>query len=200
MLTKKGPSRHDVKDVMQLRKEGFSFPQIAQMKGIAVRTATQWVTKEKRRMEAATAFAASMSQSAKVRAAQIVRTSRAKALTLQEIRMRYGVPIKTYNLWEAAYDGGLFGAIKRDNPMKTDTASTITASPYHKADSRQVTPVGDGGHLHNAQAVAYEAEKDQQIAELKVQLRRKEIEIEFIKKKIEIRERLEAEREAMLRR
>ena len=187
MLTKKGPSRHDVKDVMQLRKEGFSFPQIAEMKGIAVRTAQQWVTKEKRRMEAATAVAASMSQPAKARAAQIVRTSRAKALTLQEIRMRYGVTIKTYNLWEAAYDGGLFGAIKRDNPMKTDTASTITASPYHKADSRQVTSVGDGGHLHNAQAVAYEAEvvaeKDQQIAELKVQLRRKEIEIEFIKKR-----------------
>ena len=101
--------------------------------------------------------------------------------------MRYGVTIKTYNLWEAAYDGGLFGAIKRDNPMKTDTASTITASPYHKADSRQVTPIGDGGHLHNAQAVAYEAvvmaEKDQQIAELKAQIRRKEIEIEFIKKR-----------------
>lgn len=188
---------------MQLRKEGFSYTQIAVITGIKVRTVKEWVTRARKKKEAAAAAAASMPPYMRRFAFNVVSGSRAKGLTLQEIRTRYGIAAHTYNLWEVAYDSDLLGEPKKDISMKKSTATTSETAPYHKQGSRQVPLVGDGGLPHNAQAVTYEAdalaEKDREIERLKAELRKKEILYKFIKKKIEIGERLEAERKARLR-
>lgn len=98
----------------------------------------------------------------------VVRTCQSESLSSQEIRRRYGLSPKTYRLW-----------------------SIIVCVPTRPSENEEAML---DKKRRKPKLEKIEDEKDRRIAELEWECYLREVEIELIKKKIEIKKRMAAER------
>lgn len=163
---------YQVQEWSRRKKSGESYEKLSSQFGLVSSSIKRAVYRFERELPAAEKLLEASDRRKRRWMASAVRTCQSESLSSQEIRRRFGLSPRMYRLWSMA-------------------TCVLPMQPQERSQEKGEVMLEN---KRKPRPDKYTDEKDRRIAELEWECYLKDVKIEFIKKKIELRERLASER------